>query len=281
MEIHPALRQPAVLLTAAALLGAGVTGVYSLVRERRQTHVFETEWSQAQAERSQALSALSQARGEIQQLSTRVDALTQAQAARPASTPARRTAARAQPARPREDPRFTQLQTQISAQQKELTTQQQQLVQTREDLSKAQDNLQGELHSTRDELSGSIAKNHDELVVLQRRGERNYYEFNLNKSKEVQHVGPVGLALRKSNVKHKNYNMDLMVQDNRLEKKNVSLYEPVLINLADRPQPVEVVVNFISKDMVRGYVSEPKYKRSELAESTPAPAAKPLQFSTR
>jgi hypothetical protein len=82
-------------------------------------------------------------------------------------------------------------------------------------------------------------------------------------------------------VKHKNYNMDLMVQDNRLEKKNVSLYEPVLINLADRPQPVEVVVNFISKDMVRGYVSEPKYKRSELAESTPAPAAKPLQFSTR
>ena len=35
MQIHPALRQPAVLLTAAALLGAGVTGVYSLAREPR------------------------------------------------------------------------------------------------------------------------------------------------------------------------------------------------------------------------------------------------------
>ena len=51
-----ALRQPAVLLIAAALLGAGVTGVYSLAREQRQTKTFE-------AERAQALAALSQARG--------------------------------------------------------------------------------------------------------------------------------------------------------------------------------------------------------------------------
>ena len=72
-----------------------------------------------------------------------------------------------------------------------------------------------------------------------------------------------------------------MVEDNRLEKKNVNLYEPVLINLSDRPQPVEVVVNFISKDAIRGYVSEPKYKRSELSEGAPTAAVKPLQFSTR
>ena len=189
--------------------------------------------------------------------------------------------ARAQPAKPRQDPRFQALQSQVSAQQKELTAQQQQLTQTREDLSKAQQDLQGELHSTRDDLGGSIAKNHEELVALQRRGERNYYEFDLNKSKDLRHVGPLGLALRKANVKRKNYNMDLMVEDNRLEKKNVNLYEPVLINLSDRPQPVEVVVNFISKDAIKGYVSDPKYKRSELAESASTPAAKRLQFSTR
>jgi len=277
MQIHPALRQPAVLLTAAALLGAGVTGVYSLAREQRQTKTFE-------AERSQALAALSQARGEIQQLSSRVDALTAAQSSSERTIPpsARaRAIARAQPARPRQDPRFQALQSQVSAQQKELTAQQQQLTKTREDLSKAQQDLQGELHSTRDDLGSSIAKNHEELVALQRRGERNYYEFDLNKSKDLRHVGPLGLALRKANVKRKNYNMDLMVEDNRLEKKNVNLYEPVLMSLSDRPQPVEVVVNFIGKDAIKGYVSEPKYKRSELSEGAPTAAVKPLQLSTR
>ncbi len=282
MQIHPALRQPAVLLTGAAILGAGLTGVYSLTREQRQTRIFEAERSQAQAERSQALAALSQARGEIQQLSSRLDALSAEQSSRQRPPSARSAAGtRAQPARPRPDARFQALQSQVSAQQKELTAQQKQLAQTREDLSKAREDLQGELHSTRDDLGGSIAKNHDELVALQRRGERNYYEFELNKSKDLRHVGSVGLALRKANVKRKNYNMDLMVEDNRLEKKNVNLYEPVLINLSDRPQPVEVVVNFIGKDAVRGYVSEPKYKKSELTQSASTPAPKPLQFSTR
>ena len=49
-----------------------------------------------------------------------------------------------------------------------------------------------------------------------------------------------------------------------LEKKNVSLYEPVYLTLSDRPQPMEVVVNQISKNEIRGYVSQPKYRKSEL-----------------
>src|SRR5258708_29688636 len=136
MPIPPALSRPAVLLTARALLGAGLTGVYSLAREQRQTKMCEPERSQAQAERSQALTALSQARGEIQQLSSRVDALTAAQSSPP--SPRARVVARTQAAKPRQDPRFQALQSQVSAQQKELTAQQQQLTQTREDLSKAQ-----------------------------------------------------------------------------------------------------------------------------------------------
>src|SRR5262249_8074123 len=117
MQIHPTLRQPAALLIAAALLGAGVTGVYSLAREQRQTKTFEAERAQAQAERAQALAALSQARGEIQQLSSRVDALTAAQSSPERTIPpsARAQAmARAQPARPRQDPRFQALQSQVS-----------------------------------------------------------------------------------------------------------------------------------------------------------------------
>jgi hypothetical protein len=48
----------------------------------------------------------------------------------------------------------------------------------------------------------------------------------------------------------------------------VNLYEPLMFTLADRPQSVELVVNQINKNQVKGYVSEPKYKKSELAEAS-------------
>jgi len=39
-------------------------------------------------------------------------------------------------------------------------------------------------------MSGLIARNHDDLEELKRRGDRNYYEFTLTKSKNGQKVGP-------------------------------------------------------------------------------------------
>jgi hypothetical protein len=66
-----------------------------------------------------------------------------------------------------------------------------------------------------------------------------------------------------------------MVDDFKLDKKNINLYEPVWITLTDRPQPVELVVNRVSKDQVTGYLSESKYKKSELSASAAALAAKP------
>jgi hypothetical protein len=75
--------------------------------------------------------------------------------------------------------------------------------------------------------------------------------------------------------------MVMMVDDFQLNKNNVNLYEPVWITLSDRPQPLEMVVNSIHKDQIQGYISEPKYKKSELAASTaPAPATKPQENGT-
>jgi predicted nucleic acid-binding Zn-ribbon protein len=164
---------------------------------------------------------------------------------------------------PRDDPRFQELQGQLSDQQKQLAS-------TRDDLDKTRDDLSGALSSTRDELSGSIAKTHEELVALQKRGERNYYEFELSKSKEFQRVGPLRLALRKADTKHKRFDMNLFVDDSQLEKKGVNLYETIWINTGDRPQPMELVVNRITKDHIQGYLSEPKYKKSELSQTVDA-----------
>lgn len=159
------------------------------------------------------------------------------------------------------------MQEQVTEQKKELADTKQQLDQTRQD-------LQNNLNSTRDELSSSIAKNHDELVILQKRGDRNLYEFDLERSKQFHRVGPLNVSVRSVNQKHRFYDMVMTVEDQQVERKHVSLYEPLMLRLADRPQPVELVVNRIDKNGVRGYISEPKYKNSELASTTgsaPAP----------
>src|SRR5262249_27589636 len=86
------------------------------------------------------------------------------------------------------DKRYKQLQAQLTEQQK-------QLKETQDLVAKNRTDLEGSLSSTRDELNGSIAKTHEELVVLAKRGERSYFEFDLEKSKQFQRFGPVTLSL--------------------------------------------------------------------------------------
>jgi hypothetical protein len=196
---------------------------------------------------------------------------------RPAAFVARKRGRAASPRlvarrRPVEDPRWKQFQYELSEHQKQLSS-------TREEVEKTRADLQGRLSSTRDELNGSIARTHEDVVALQKRGERNYYEFNLNKSKQFHRVGPMSLSLRKVNFKKKSYDLGMMVDDFQLNKKSVNLYEPIWITLTDRPQPVELVVNRISKDQVQGYLSEPKYRKSDLSASA-APSDKPPSAAT-
>src|SRR5262252_9258638 len=50
-------------------------------------------------------------------------------------------------------------------------------------------------------MSGLIARNHDDLEDLKRRGDRNYYEFNIKKAKNSQRVGPIQVNLNKTDQK--------------------------------------------------------------------------------
>ncbi len=210
-------------------------------------------------------STTAQMRSQIEALGEKIAQLAPAPATQPAETPdagARGGAAkRSASARPTaQDGRFKQMQAELAQQKKDLK-------QTQNDLASARSDLEGRLGSTRDDLNGSIAKTHDELVSLEKRGERLFYEFDLNKSKNFQHEGPIQVSLRKADAKHQSYNLMLLVDDHQLSKKNVDLYEPIWLHQGDMPQPVQVVVNLINKDHVHGYVSAPKYKESELAQS--------------
>jgi len=198
-------------------------------------------------------------------------------------------------AEPVRDSRYDTLQVQLADQQKALASTREDvdrtradLGQTRDDLGKTRDELSGKLDSTRDELNGSlgrtrdelngsIARTHDELVALEKRGERSYFEFSLDRSKQFQKVGPLSLSLRKVDFKRKSYDVSMLVDDFMLQKKSVNLYEPVWINLNDRPEPVQLIVNKIDKDKITGYIAAPKYKKSELGPT--AEARPPAQTS--
>ena len=197
------------------------------------------------------------------QLSSVTEELNNTIAERQTATPATKRA-RKQTAKP---PTFDQRYEQLQA---ELTEQQRQLMETQDLIAKNRAELERSLNSTRDELNGSIAKTHEELVVLAKRGERSYFEFDLTKSKQFQRIGPLPLSLRKTDTKHNSFDIAMIVDDNQLMKKKVSLYEPIWIHTESQSQPLQVVVNRINKDLAHGYVSAPRYKPSELAAAGPS-----------
>ncbi|HUQ49547.1 MAG TPA: hypothetical protein VM056_02445 [Terriglobales bacterium] len=129
------------------------------------------------------------------------------------------------------------------------------------------------IQSTREELAttrGEVARTSGQIAVLQRKGERNYFEFDIEKSKQFQANGPVGIRLKKANVKNQFADLELMVDDRKLTKKHVNLYEPTLFYAEESDHPVEIVINSVTKNHIRGYVSTPKYRRSQLAAMSPS-----------
>jgi len=111
-------------------------------------------------------------------------------------------------------------------------------------------------------LSAQIAKNGSELADLRKKGERDYFEFDLGKPKknEMTRVADIQLQLRRTDPKKAKYDMLIQVDDSKLEKKDRTANEPVQFLVGRDKLRYEVVVNFVDKDHVKGYVSAPKDK---------------------
>lgn len=104
-----------------------------------------------------------------------------------------------------------------------------------------------------------IARNHDELGELRRRGERNYLEFDLPKEKQPRRVGDVSLQLRSTDPKKQKYSILLIAEDAQNEKKDKTVNEPVQFYIGrGAPRLCEIVVNKVLKDRISGYISTPK-----------------------
>ena len=144
---------------------------------------------------------------------------------------------------------------------------------TRNDLESTKGKLE-RMQGDEGVMSGLIARNHDDLEELKRRGERNYYEFTVPKTKTPQRVGPVQITLNKVDQKKSKYTMTVFADDKSIEKKDKTAGEPVqfYVKGTSRMSPYEVVVFDVGKNQIAGYLSTPKDTGAAPA-SAPAAAA--------
>jgi len=228
--------------------------------------------NQLSARNEELTASLTQTKGQLQTLSSELNTLQTKQAEQAERDRVEKAARQrrlyhhvvAKKVLKKDDPRWKQVQAELAAHQRAIAS-------TQQDIDKTRSELQSNLDSTRTELNGSIAKTHAELVELEKKGERNYYEFDIFKAKRFERVGPIEVSLRKTNAKHQFCDMHVIVNDRELVKKHINVYEPVTFYTEQNGRPVQLVINSISKNHMHGYVSAPKYPGSRVSAANAAP----------
>jgi chromosome segregation ATPase len=107
-------------------------------------------------------------------------------------------------------------------------------------------------------LKGAIATNSDEIRMLRDLGDKHVYEFTLAKSSGLQRVGDIQVMLDKTDAKRNRFTVEIVADDQRVEKRDKNINEPVQFYVPGRgAQPYELVVNEVGKDTVKGYLATP------------------------
>jgi hypothetical protein len=137
------------------------------------------------------------------------------------------------------------------------------------EVSKTQSDLQktiNDLKSAQGDLgvqSGLIATNHTELDALRLKGERNYTDIKLGKTKQPVRFADITLKLVSVNPKKNSYSVDVVADDKLTVKKDRNINEPVQFYTSKGGHtPYELVINQVGKDQIVGYLSTPKVEAS-------------------
>lgn len=120
------------------------------------------------------------------------------------------------------------------------------------------DKTNSDLNMARSELGTLIARNHDEIDVLRRMGERDYIEFTITGKNKPQKVGNVTVALKGVNEKRNRSNLTYTFEDKTYEAKNANINTPIFFYLSGTHLPEELVINKVGKNTISGYLSVPK-----------------------
>jgi len=120
------------------------------------------------------------------------------------------------------------------------------------------DATKNSIQMARSEMGTLIARNHDEIDQLRRIGQRDYFEFTVQRKGGATKVGSIQLVLRDTNPRKNQYTMNVLADDNSFEKKNRSVNEPIFFYTGGSRSALELVVNKVTKSSATGYLSMPK-----------------------
>src|SRR6267154_3187120 len=129
------------------------------------------------------------------------------------------------------------------------------------------DATKNSIQMARSEMGTLIARNHDEIDQLRRIGQRDYFEFTVQRKAGAQKVGTIQVQLRDTNTKKNQFTINVLADDQSFEKKNRSVNEPIFFYTGGTRQAVELVINKVSKSTATGYLSVPKAGASATANS--------------
>jgi hypothetical protein len=196
-----------------------------------------------------------------QELSSEVGLTKQQMAARAAALERQQKAAAA---------RLAETQSQQKVQGQELAAVSGEVSNVKTDVSAAKTDIrktQTDLAATNEKLeravgdlgvqSGLIAHNAQELEILKHKGDRNYYDFTLQKNAKTP-VSTVNLQLKKVDPKKSKFTLNVMADDRTIEKKDRTLNEPLQFYTGRDRDLYEIVVFTEAKNSITGYLSTPK-----------------------
>jgi hypothetical protein len=106
--------------------------------------------------------------------------------------------------------------------------------------------------------SGLIARTGADLEILKHKGDRNYYEFSLQKGGHPVPVSTISLQLKKTDAKKNRFTLNVLADDKTIEKKDRNAFEPLQFYTGKDHLLYELVVNNVEKNKVSGYLATPK-----------------------
>jgi len=120
------------------------------------------------------------------------------------------------------------------------------------------DATKNSIQMARSEMGTLIARNHDEIDQLRRMGQRDYFEFTVQRKGGATKVGAIKIELKDTNTKKNRYTINVLADDNSFEKKDRSVNEPIFFYTGGTRAALELVVNKVTKTTASGYLSIPK-----------------------
>jgi small-conductance mechanosensitive channel len=120
------------------------------------------------------------------------------------------------------------------------------------------DATKNSIQMARSEMGTLIARNHDEIDQLRRMGQRDYFEFTVQRKGGATKVGAIQIELKDTNTKKNRYTINVLADDNSFEKKDRSVNEPIFFYTGGTRAALELVVNKVTKTTATGYLSIPK-----------------------